>query len=114
MPAIHLSTTFERGPDGSYPSGYVYVRAANPNRRAIGGGARRPGALTACDNTWATPCLQQPLALGLDVVMHSTTKYLSGHSDVMGGALVLREAGPLLERLRAVQVTAGAVPAPFD
>jgi cystathionine gamma-synthase len=214
-PGIHLSTTFERAPDGSYPSGYAYIREANPNRQAleaamaaleggasavafasgmaataavfqalvpgdhvvapldayygtakllrehferwglqtsfvdmtdlaavraalrpntrlvwtetpsnptiaitdlaaVAGLARSAGAITACDNTWATPFLQRPLALGMDLVMHSTTKYLSGHSDVMGGMVVAREAGPLAERLRAVQGNAGAVPSPFD
>jgi cystathionine gamma-synthase len=76
--------------------------------------AKSAGALTACDNTWATPFLQRPLALGVDLVMHSTTKYLSGHCDVMGGVIVAREAGPVVERLRAVQVHGGAVPSPFD
>jgi cystathionine gamma-synthase len=214
-PAIQLSTTFERAPDGSFPSGYAYIRDANPNRHALeaamarleGGAsaiafasgmaatnavfqalkpgdhvvapldayygtakllnehfvpwglavsfvdmtdlaalraalrpttrlvwmetpsnptiavtdvaavvalARTTGALTACDNTWATPFLQRPLALGVDLVMHSTTKYLSGHSDVMGGVVVAREAGPLAERLRSVQGHGGAVPSPFD
>jgi cystathionine gamma-synthase len=215
MPPIHLSTTFERAPDGSFPSGYLYSRSANPNRRALeeclarleGGAAAlafasgsaatmsvfqalapgdhvlapddayygtghllretfgpwgltasfvdmtdlsavaaalRPetrlvwaetpsnplvritdlravadlahqaGALFACDNTWATPVLQRPLALGADLVMHSTTKYLGGHSDVLGGALVLREEGPLHARLKKLQEYGGAVAAPFD
>jgi cystathionine gamma-synthase len=215
MPPIHLSTTFERSPDGSFPSGYAYIRDANPNRRALEAAltqleqgassvafasgmaatmavfqslapgdhvvapldayfgtakllrdhfvpwgleasfvdmtdlaavraamrantrlvwtetpsnptiavtdlgaivaiAKTAGALTACDNTWATPFLQRPLVLGMDLVMHSTTKYLSGHSDVMGGIVVTREAGPLADRLRALQVAGGAVPAPFD
>ena len=214
-PSIHMSTTFERAPDGSFPSGYAYIRDANPNRRAleralaeleggadaiafasgmaaamsvfqtlapgdhvvaplaayygtpkilkehfipwglavsfvemtdlravrdavrpntrlvwtetpsnptiavtdleaVAGFARSVGALLACDNTWATPFLQRPLALGYDVVVHSTTKYLSGHSDVMGGAAVTREAGPLSERLRSLQSHGGAVPSPFD
>jgi cystathionine gamma-synthase len=215
MPAIHVSTTFERAPDGTFPSGFAYIREANPNRQALeaamaqleGGvaavafasgmaataavfqslapgdhvvvpldayfgtgtllrehlqpwgllvsfvdmtdlaavkAALRPitrlvwtetpsnptiaitdlkavaalahaaGALVASDNTWATPFLQQPLSLGADVVMHSTTKYLAGHSDAMGGVLVTREAGPLQERLRAMQAHGGAVPSPFD
>jgi cystathionine gamma-synthase len=212
---IQMSTTFERAPDGSFPSGFEYIRDGNPNRKALekalaaleGGAvaiafasgmaatmavfqalapgdhvvvpldayfgtsklvreyfvawgieasfvdmtnlsaiqaALRPrtrliwtetpsnptiaitdlaevaaiaksvGALMACDNTWATPFLQKPLALGADLVMHSTTKYLSGHCDVMGGALVAREANGITERLRSVQVTCGAVPSPFD
>jgi len=214
-PPIQLATTFERAPDGSFPSGYSYIRDGNPNRRAleqalaqVEGGASavafasgmaatmavfqtlapgdhvvapldayfgtakllrehlipwglhvsfvemtdlaavaaalRPttrlvwtetpsnptisvtdlaavgalahgaGALVACDNTWATPFLQRPLALGYDLVVHSTTKYLSGHADVMGGVVVTREAGALAERLRSVQTNGGAVPSPFD
>ena len=214
-PAIHLSTTFQRGPDGSYPQGYSYTRSGNPNRTqleaclaALEGGREafafasgsaaattvfqtlKPGdhvvvsrdayhgvlrtlrevmsgwqlqvsyvdasdlaavkaaltpatrlvwvespsnpllkitdlaavaelahahrALAVCDSTFATPALQHPLALGMDLVMHSATKYLGGHSDVLGGALVAREAGPLAERLRFLQGTVGAVPAPFD
>jgi cystathionine gamma-synthase len=81
---------------------------------AVAAAARSAGALLACDNTWATPFLQQPLALGADLVLHSTTKYLSGHSDVMGGVVVLREAGPLADRLRWLQGNGGAVPSPFD
>jgi cystathionine gamma-synthase len=214
-PAIHLSTTFERAPDGTFPSGYGYIRDGNPNRQALEaalarleggasaiafasgmaatnavfqalqpgdhvvapldayygtakllnehwvpwglavsfvdmtdlaalGAALRPttrlvwmetpsnptiavtdiaavvalarsvGALTVCDNTWATPFLQRPLGLDVDLVMHSTTKYLSGHCDVMGGVVVTREVGSVTERLRSVQGQAGAVPSPFD
>jgi cystathionine gamma-synthase len=213
--AIQMSTTFERAADGTFPTGFAYIRDANPNRRALesamatleGGAtavafasgmaattavfqtlapgdhvvapldayfgtpkllrehfvpwglgvsfvdmtdvaavraalrprtrlvwtetpsnptiavtdlgavatiARSAGALLACDNTWATPFLQRPLALGADLAMHSTTKYLSGHSDVMGGVVVAREAGPLADRLRWMQGNAGAVPSPFD
>lgn len=71
------------------------------------------GALFCVDNTFATPYLQRPLDLGADVVLHSTTKYLGGHSDVVGGALVTRDGG-LLERLRFLQNSAGPVPGPFD
>jgi len=76
--------------------------------------ARAAGALAVCDNTWATPLLQRPLDLGADVAMHATTKYLAGHGDVTGGALVLREEGELAARLRVVQTVGGAVPSPFD
>ena len=72
------------------------------------------GALVVCDNTWATPLLQRPIELGADVVMHATTKYLAGHGDVTGGALVLREEGELAARLRTVQTVGGAVPSPLD
>jgi cystathionine gamma-synthase/cystathionine gamma-lyase len=65
------------------------------------------------DNTFASPVLQQPLDLGADVVLHSATKYLNGHSDVVGGALLLNDAG-LAERLRFLQNAIGAVPSPFD
>ncbi|NJD31237.1 MAG: aminotransferase class I/II-fold pyridoxal phosphate-dependent enzyme [Gammaproteobacteria bacterium] len=212
---IHLSTTFERNADGSYPHGHYYTRAGNPNRSsleraiaALEGGAdavafasgsaatlaafslaapggrvvcssdcyhgtakqlrellpkwglgaefvdttdpgavaralesptamlwietpSNPllrvsdiaalaalalarGALVACDNTFASPILQQPFTLGADLVMHSTTKYLGGHSDVLGGVLVVRERGSMLDRLREFQATAGGVPSPFD
>jgi cystathionine gamma-synthase len=212
---IHLSTTFERAEDGSYPGGFIYTRSGNPTRQALEtclaaleGGveaasfssgsaataavfqalnpgdhviaaddayygtpvllrdhfarwglaatfvdmsntsaiaaavrpetrliwietpsnprlhvtdiaaaaeiARRAGAASVVDNTWATPMLQRPLALGADLVMHSTTKYLSGHSDVLGGAIVAREATGLFARVRGIQGAVGAVPSPFD
>ena len=75
--------------------------------------AASAGALTVVDNTFATPFLQRPLELGADVVMHSATKYLSGHSDVISGLLVTRR-DDLEERLRFHQNAAGAVPSPFD
>jgi cystathionine gamma-synthase len=75
--------------------------------------ARAGGALCACDNTWA-PIVQRPLDLGCDIVMHSTTKYLGGHSDVTGGGVVVRSKGPFSERLREIQTTCGGVPSPFD
>jgi cystathionine gamma-synthase len=77
--------------------------------------AREAGAFCVVDNTWATPIWQRPLELGADAVMHSTTKYFSGHSDVLGGCVVLREgSGAWAERLRAVQNLSGGVPSPFD
>ncbi len=82
---------------------------------AIASAARRAGAWVVVDNTWATPILQRPLALGADLVMHSTTKYLSGHSDVLGGALVAaHEQHPLFAQARIIQASGGAVPSPFD
>src|SRR5262249_46661328 len=71
------------------------------------------GATVVVDNTFATPYLQSPLALGADVVVHSTTKYLGGHSDVLGGAIVLRD-GALAERIGFLQFGVGAVPGPMD
>jgi cystathionine gamma-synthase len=214
---IHMSTTFERAPEGDYPLGYSYSREENPTRRALeecladleGGkealcfssglavatalvqglepgdhilapddvywGLRRvlgevfgksglqttyvdmtdadavrdairpetrliwvetpsnplmkvtdlaviaevarsagPRVMTACDGTFASPMLQRPLDCGIDLVCHSTTKYISGHSDVVGGVLVTRHDNYLFERARNSQRYGGAVPSPFD
>ena len=214
-PPLHMSTTFERDADGSYPQGYVYGRSDNPNRRlleecvaalevgedaaafssgmaaimsvfqalhpgdhvvapldiyhgtarllreimapwglratfvdmsepeAVMGAiedstrmlfietpsnpllkitdmasaanfARERGIHTVCDNTWATPVLQRPLELGVDLVVHSSTKYLGGHGDVTGGLVVAAHREGLFERIRQVQQDGGAVPSPFD
>jgi cystathionine gamma-synthase len=75
--------------------------------------AHSAGALCVVDNTFATPYLQQPIELGADAVVHSTTKYLGGHSDVVGGALVTRSE-ELHERAKFLQNAVGAVPGPFD
>jgi cystathionine gamma-synthase len=80
---------------------------------AIAAIAHERGALVCVDNTFATPFLQQPMSLGADVVVHSATKYLGGHSDVVGGFLALDDAD-LAARLRFTQNAAGAVPGPFD
>jgi cystathionine gamma-synthase len=72
------------------------------------------GAMVCCDNTFATPVWQRPLELGADLVMHSSTKFFGGHSDVMGGAVVTRDRGGLSDKLRDYQQTAGSVPSPFD
>jgi cystathionine gamma-synthase len=211
---IHLTTTFQRAPDLSFPSGMIYARDANPNRveletclTALEGGsdaaafasgsaatlvavaslapgehviapldayygtrkviaekerwgltasfvdqtdldavraAVRPttrmiwietpsnplltvtdiaalaeiahaaGAVAVVDNTWPSPVGQQPFTFGADLVMHSTTKYLGGHSDLTGGALVTRAKDARWERIRASQTGAGAVPSAFD
>jgi cystathionine gamma-synthase len=74
---------------------------------------RKQGAIVAVDNTFATPIVQRPLELGADAVIHSATKYLGGHSDVVGGAVVVRDE-ELHERVRFVQNAVGAVPGPFD
>jgi cystathionine gamma-synthase len=77
--------------------------------------AKNAGAWVVVDNTWATPILQQPLSLGADIVMHATTKYLGGHSDILGGALVApSEQHSLFAKCRAVQGYGGAVPSPFE
>ncbi len=214
VPAIHLTTTYEREEDGSYPQGFVYTRSENPNRNALetaltaleGGdgcaafssgmaaisavlqllksgdhvlisddlyhGTRHivngimarwgleasytdmtdvkevatqlqdntklvwletpsnpllkiidiealsklshdKGSLVAVDATWTTPVVQRPLDLGADIVMHSTTKYLGGHSDILGGAVIVNDDA-LMEGIREIQLLGGAVPSPFD
>jgi cystathionine gamma-synthase len=87
--------------------------------RAVVAIAKKAGALVGVDNTWATPLLQRPLELGADVVMHSVTKYLSGHSDVLSGALIFKTAdahaaGNIYGRARHIQHEGGAVPSPFE
>ncbi len=217
IPPIHLSTTFERNPDGSYPHGFVYSRAGNPTRaaleralallqgateaaafasgsaaaaavfRALPAGShvvvprdmyhgirvllrehlepaglrvseidqRDLGALgaaitddtrliwvetpsnpmlhvtdvagvvelarrqkgrveVAVDATWTPPTWADPIGLGVDLVVHATTKYLSGHSDVLGGAVLAARRSETFERIRAIQVHEGAVPSPFE
>lgn len=215
-PPIHMSTTFERDPDGGYPRGFSYSREGNPNRlmleqcladleggkealvfasglavaaaivqalepgdhllapddvywalrEVIGGvfgkwglettyldmtrldavrAALRPNtrliwietpsnplmkitdlaaiaeiarqhknAITVCDGTFTSPILQHPLDCGIDLVTHSTTKYISGHSDVVGGVLITRHDNYLFERARRSQKYGGSVPSPFD
>ncbi|UXI69048.1 trans-sulfuration enzyme family protein [Tahibacter amnicola] len=81
---------------------------------AVAKAARAADALVACDNTFATPALQNPLALGADVVLHSTTKYLGGHSDVMGGALVFAEQGARYDRVAHRRHITGGVLSPFN
>ncbi|PYO61709.1 MAG: cystathionine gamma-synthase [Gemmatimonadetes bacterium] len=80
---------------------------------ATGAIARRAQALFVVDNTFATPCFQRPIEHGADVVLHSTTKYLNGHSDMVGGLLVVQR-GDLAERIGFIQNASGAVPGPFD
>lgn len=212
---IHLTTTFERDPDGSFPRGHIYSRDTNPNRnqleeclmlleggaacaafasgsaataalfqslrpgehviaghdafygtvrilreiygpwglqhsfvnlsdlgalrtalqrptamvwvespsnpllgvtdiRAVCELAREAGARVAVDNTWCTPMLQRPLELGADFVMHSTTKYLGGHSDLLGGAVIARAQDEFFDRIRLYQKQGGSVPSAFD
>jgi cystathionine beta-lyase/cystathionine gamma-synthase len=90
----------------------------NPNLsivdiRAVADAAHRVGAIVVVDSTFATPYLQQPLALGADLVVHSTTKYLGGHSDVVGGFVATNDPA-LADRLKFLQKSLGAVPGPFD
>jgi len=81
---------------------------------AIAGMARKLGLLSVCDNTFATPFIQRPLEHGFDIVVHSTTKYLNGHSDAVGGAAVVRADPGLQERVAYLQNAIGGVSGPFD
>jgi len=76
--------------------------------------AQQQRLLAVCDNTFATPYLQRPLKHGFDIVVHSTTKYLNGHSDAIGGAAIVRAGADLAERIAYLQNAIGGVPSPFD
>jgi cystathionine gamma-synthase len=76
--------------------------------------AHHSGAICVCDNTWATPIGQSPLKYGADLVVHSTTKYLGGHSDVLGGVAITKVEDDFFNKIRKIQKTGGAVASPFD
>jgi len=101
------------------PADLVYVESpTNPllklaDLKAVGRLAHSAGAVVAVDNTFATPANQRPIESGADIVLHSTTKYLGGHSDIIGGALVLKEKRAASE-FAWLQNAVGAVPSPFD
>jgi len=82
--------------------------------RAVAEAARAANALLVCENTFATPVLQHPFELGADVVVHSLTKYLGGHSDAMGGSVTIKNHPDLLTQIRDFQHTGGAILSPFD
>ena len=70
--------------------------------------------LVACDNTWTTPMIQRPIELGADLVFHSSTKFFGGHSDVLGGCIIVNKKNDLAQRIREYQTVGGSVPSPFD
>jgi cystathionine gamma-synthase len=76
--------------------------------------AHQANAVCGCDNTWASPFLQRPFQQGADLVIHSTTKYLGGHSDVLGGAVIAQQDSDFFQRIRQIQTAGGAVASPFD
>jgi cystathionine gamma-synthase len=76
--------------------------------------AHEAGALLLCDNTIASPIFQHPFELGADIVVHATTKYLGGHSDILGGAVIVKEENEFVQRLERIQKIGGAVPSAFD
>ena len=82
--------------------------------KAIASLAKSHHIITACDNTFATPLLQKPLEMGIDFVMHSSTKFFSGHSDILGGIVCTNHQNEISNNIRDYQITAGAVPSPFD
>jgi cystathionine gamma-synthase len=76
--------------------------------------AKKNNAVTVCDNTWGTPVLQNPLEYGVDLVLHATTKYIGGHSDILGGAVISKEENNTFVFVREIQKSGGAVPSPFE
>jgi len=108
-------------PDATIPSGTALVWAESPTNpllkvtdlAALADKAHAAGARLVVDNTFATPVFQRPLSLGADAVVHSTTKYLNGHSDVVGGVVVLNDDA-WAEKLAFLQNAVGAVPGPMD
>jgi cystathionine beta-lyase/cystathionine gamma-synthase len=76
--------------------------------------AKKHKVLTICDNTFASPINQKPLDLGIDIVNHSTTKYINGHSDIIGGALIIGKNKKLADKISFIQNSVGAIPSPFD
>jgi cystathionine gamma-synthase len=82
--------------------------------KAVASIAKSAGLILACDSTFASPCLQNPITLGADIVMHSSTKYIGGHSDVLGGALITSAKTEFWDKIRNIQQIGGAVPSPFD
>ena len=76
--------------------------------------AHEAGALCVCDNTFATPILQRPFQFGADLIVHATTKYLSGHNDVLGGIVVAKAENDFFKRIKRIQISGGAVPSPFE
>jgi cystathionine gamma-synthase len=76
--------------------------------------AKSKSILVACDNTWTTPLIQRPLEMGADLVFHSSTKFFGGHSDVLGGCIIVNKKNDLALRIREFQTVGGSVPSPFD
>jgi cystathionine gamma-synthase len=117
VPAEEFDESLPSYLDGDVPLVWVET-PSNPllnvvDIRRAADAAHAAGALLAVDNTFASPYLQQPLELGADLVVHSTTKYLGGHSDVVGGFVATNDEA-LAGRLRFLQKSLGAVPGPFD
>ena len=82
--------------------------------QAIAAIAKEKNIVTACDNTWATPYFTKPFEFGIDLIMHSSTKYFGGHSDIIGGAVIVNGNESLTQKIRDFQILGGAVPSSFD
>jgi len=82
--------------------------------QAIASIAKEKNIITACDNTWATPYFTKPFEFGIDLIMHSSTKYFGGHSDIIGGAVIVNGNESLAQKIRDFQILGGAVPSSFD
>ena len=101
-------------------TGFIWMETpSNPQLKitdiaAVVALAKQHGIITGCDNTFATPYLQRPLDMGVDFVMHSSTKFFSGHSDILSGVVIVKNKTEQSDLLREFQKTAGAVPSPFD
>jgi cystathionine gamma-synthase len=76
--------------------------------------AHKTNAVVVCDNTWGTPILQNPFEFGADLIVHATTKYIGGHSDILGGIVISKKADELYQKIRDTQKSGGAVPSPFE
>jgi cystathionine gamma-synthase len=76
--------------------------------------SHKNNAIVVCDNTWATPVLQRPFSFGVDFVIHATTKYIGGHSDILGGAVIAQNETDFFQKIKDVQQSGGAVPSPFE
>lgn len=82
--------------------------------KKIADASHKAGAVVVCDNTWATPVLQSPFNFGVDLVMHATTKYIGGHSDILGGAVISKINDDIFQKVKEIQKSGGAVPSPFE
>src|SRR5437762_86679 len=122
MTPIYATSTYVQESPGKH-KGYDYARSINPTRlayekiidlEAIAKIAREKKIISVSDNTFATPWLQRPLEAGFDMVVHSATKYLNGHSDMVGGVIVVGENKELADQIAFLQNSVGAIAGPFD
>src|SRR5260370_1250390 len=106
VPPIHMASTYLRDEDNSYSSGRIYARADNPT---FDQAEATLAALQGVDSTVATPVLSRPIGFGADIVMHSATKYLNGHSDLIAGALIGARDDAYWAKLRTIRAQLGTI-----